>query len=140
MNKFIEIALQEYGIKEITGTEHNAEVLKYFKAVKGANIQDDETAWCSAFANWVLAEGGSIGSGKLNARSWLNVGEAVTEPKLGDIAVFWRETPVSWKGHVGFVIRVEGDYVWVLGGNQGNEVKIQAYNTNQLLGYRRIKE
>ena len=51
--KIIEVALSQYGVKEIKGKEDNPEVLKYFNilGLNGAALKD-ETAWCSASANW----------------------------------------------------------------------------------------
>jgi len=71
------------------------------------------------------------------ARSWLKWGKPVSKPLPGDVAVFWRESPSSWKGHVGFYLGEVGGYVVVLGGNQGNKVSVRYYKRSQLLGYRR---
>lgn len=133
-----EIAVSQIGIKEIVGSQHNPEVLKYFQETGHDWVKDDETAWCSAFANWVCMKAGKMRSGKLNARSWMTVGEKVTEPKVGDIVIFWRESPHSWKGHVAFFVREQGHYIYVLGGNQKNSVCVQAYQKRKLLEYRRV--
>lgn len=139
VDKALMITLQEYGTKEIVGPDHNPEVLKYFKEAGFPQIIDDETSWCSAFINWTQMKAGRKGTGSLAARSWMNWGESVFEPRLGDIAVFWRTTPNSWQGHVGYYISNDGTGVWVLGGNQSNMVNIARYPGTQLLGYRRFK-
>ena len=136
--KAIEIALSQIGIKEITGRRHNPEVLKYFSEIGHSWVKDDETAWCSAFVNWVAKKAGLQFSGKLNAKSWLNVGHKVTNPKFDDIAVFSRGDPKGWQGHVAFFIRETPNWVYVLGGNQSNQVKISAYPKYRLLEYRRL--
>lgn len=135
--KVIDIALDEIGVKEIVGKSHNPTVLNYFAEIGHDWVKDDETAWCSAFANYVHHKAGIEKSGKLNARSWLNVGVKTNTPEKGDIVVFWRESPNSWKGHVAFFIRETKHWIYVLGGNQNNEVKISAYRKNRLLEYRR---
>lgn len=137
--KAIELALTQIGIKEIVGRKDNPQVLKYFDEIgyDGKKLKD-ETAWCSAFANWICKKVGLPYTGKLNARSWLKVGRRVSEPKLGDIVVFWRESRSSWKGHVAFFVRETKNWVYVLGGNQNNQVKISAYPKNRLLQYRRL--
>ncbi|TDQ27617.1 TIGR02594 family protein [Tenacibaculum caenipelagi] len=137
--KLIEIALSQIGIKEIVGRQDNPEVLKYFNEIgyDGSKLKD-ETAWCSAFANWVCKKAGLPYTCKLNARSWLKVGCKTDTPRIGDIVVLWREKPDSWKGHVGFFIREDVDYIYVLGGNQSNQVKISAYSKYKLLEYRRL--
>ena len=100
----------------------------------------DETAWCSAFANYVAKTSGHEYTGKLNARSWLDAGEEIENPEKGDIVVLWRESPSSWKGHVGFFVKQTRNYVYVLGGNQGNAVSIRAYDIKRLLGFRRLRK
>jgi len=137
--KHIELALSQYGTKEIVGAKDNPEVLKYFKNLGfDASSLKDETAWCSAFVNWVCRESGLEFTGKLNARSWTNVGHEVVEPKLGDIVIFWRESPDSWKGHVAFYINDDDKYIYVLGGNQSNQVNIKPYVKRRLLAYIRL--
>ena len=74
----------------------------------------------------------------VNARSWLKVGQRVSKPKLGDVVIFWRDNPNSWKGHVAFFVRETKNWVYVLGGNQNNQVKISAYPKHRLLQYRSL--
>ncbi|HEY9084026.1 MAG TPA: TIGR02594 family protein [Vicingaceae bacterium] len=142
MSKLLSIALSQYGVKEIQGKEHNPTIVGYSKEIGYGGIITDETAWCSIFMNWCALKAGLTRSGKLNARSWLTVGEEVTTPQAGDVVVFWREQPGSWKGHVAIYINHSEDnkYIYCLGGNQNNQVCIKAYNASQLLGYRRLKE
>ncbi|WP_062062702.1 TIGR02594 family protein [Aquimarina longa] len=141
MNTCIEIALAEYGVTERNGTLHDKRILQYFKDIGHSWVTTDEVAWCSAFVNWVALQSGCSRSNKLNARSWLNVGNKVTTPTLGDVVVFWREKRSSWKGHVGFFIGYSEDKreIYCLGGNQNNRVCIKAYPTYRLLGFRNIK-
>lgn len=134
----INTALSQYGVKEIVGRQHNPKVLEYFKAAGHSWVKDDETAWCSAFANWVAKNAGKQATGKLDARSWLKVGQKVTSPQIGDVVVFWRESRSSWKGHVAFFVRETNRHIYVLGGNQNNSVNIKAYPKNRLLEYRRL--
>jgi uncharacterized protein (TIGR02594 family) len=134
----LNIALSQYGIKEIVGKKHNAEVLKYFKEIGHNWVKDDETAWCSAFMNWVALKAKVERTDKLNARSWLNVGLEIETPELGNVVILWRESKASWKGHVGIFIRKTDDWIYILGGNQNNQVKISAYPANRLLGYRQL--
>lgn len=137
----LSIALSQIGIKEVKGQEDNPEILKYFNSLgyNGEQLKD-ETSWCAAFANWVLKTAKKPHTRKLNARSFLMVGDEVKTDcvQQGDIVVFWRESVSSWKGHVGFYITERNGYIYVLGGNQSNQVKISAYPKNRLLGYRRV--
>ena len=104
-------ALSEYGVKEVAGPNDNQRILKYFNELgfSGKELKD-ETAWCSAYANWVAKTAGFEFSGKLTARSWLAVGSSTNQPRIGDIVVLWRENPKSWKGHVGFFIKETNNY------------------------------
>ena len=136
MKKILEIALSQYGIKEIPGPEHSEEVLKYFHDT-GFIINDDETSWCSAFICWCVMKAGMEHTNSLAARSWLGWGEVVETPQVGDIVVYWRESISSWKGHVGLFIRDDGSRIWTLGGNQSNSVCIKPYSKANLLGFRR---
>ncbi len=92
--------------------------------------------------NWCAKKAGLQTSGSAAARSWTNVGIAVTDPKPGDIVVFWREDPLSWKGHVGFFTGFNNDasIVYCLGGNQNNAVSILGYDAKKVLSYRRISQ
>jgi len=136
----LQLALSEFGVKEIVGKKHNPQVLKYFKETGHEWVTTDETAWCSAFVNWVAKHSCLEMSNKLNARSWLSVGVVPDSLVVGDLAIFWRESKSSWKGHVGFLIRETSNYVYVLGGNQRNSVCVKAYPKGRLIGYRRLRE
>jgi uncharacterized protein (TIGR02594 family) len=140
MEQLLKIAFNEIGTEEIVGDKHNPEVLKYAKDTKTEGVTTDEVAWCSTFVNWVAWKAGLQYSGKANARSWLNVGTKVTIPEPGDVVVFWRDSPQSWKGHVGFFIGVSFDKkrVYCLGGNQGNRVSVSAYRIENVLSYQRL--
>lgn len=137
--KILEIAFSQYGVSEIPGTKHNPIILDYFKQIGHVWVKDDETAWCSAYANWVALKAGVERSGKLDARSWLNVGENIQAPMLGDIVIFWRVSRNSWKGHVAFYVNDYLGFIYVLGGNQKNMVRVSPYADYKFLAYRRLK-
>lgn len=138
--ELLKIAFSEYGIQEWSGLTHNPEVVKYFHEIGHEWVDDDETAWCSAFVNWVAMKANYERSGLLNARSWLKMGIEIKYPELGDIVILWRVKKDSEYGHVGFYINSDKDYVWLLGGNQSNQVTISKYPKSQVLGYRRLKD
>ena len=140
MSKILNIALKEQGVKEVRGESHNPRILQYAKDIGQSWVQDDETAWCSIFINWCALKAGVQRSGKLNARSWLHTGKIVSigDQRPGDIIIFWRESINSWKGHVAIYLFEDEFYYYVLGGNQGNMVKVAAYAKSRLLDFRRI--
>jgi uncharacterized protein (TIGR02594 family) len=141
MDKLLKIAVAELGQKEISGPAHNPAIVNYAKEAGFTWVNDDETPWCSIFVNWVAKKAGLKGSGKANARSWLLCGKNVDNtPEPGDIVVFWRGSPDSWLGHVGFFFgfSIDGERVYCLGGNQGNQVSVSAYSIENVLGFRRL--
>jgi uncharacterized protein (TIGR02594 family) len=97
--------------------------------------------WCAAFVNAVLEMAGYEGTGSLLARSFLDLGRRVQEPRRGDIVVLKRGSE-EWSGHVGFYVGetvVKGvRYVEVLGGNQRDSVAVSLYPKRLVLGYRRM--
>lgn len=140
MKDLIKIATAELGVHEFKGEEHNPVIVKYAKEAGFKNITDDETPWCSIFVNWCAKEAELQRSHKANARSWLAVGKPEEDPIPGDVVVFWRDNPNSWKGHVGlfFGFSIDRRTVFVLGGNQRNSVSIQGYDAAKVLGFRRL--
>jgi TIGR02594 family protein len=135
---YLDIALKEYGTHDILGTTSNPIVLKYFKEIGFKWINDDDTPWCAAFLNWVLLKAGKIGTGSLSARSFLKYGMATKLPQIGDIVVLWRTTKDSPFGHVGFYITETEKDIYILGGNQNDEVSILPFSKYRLLEYRKI--
>jgi len=132
------LAMEFYGLREIAGDEDNPTIVNWFRDIGHSWVKDDETAWCSCFINWLAWKLNLERSGKLTARSWLEHGTEVTEPQLGDVVILWRGDPDSWKGHVGLWAGEDDDYVYMLGGNQSNQVNIQPKAKNRVLGYRRL--
>ena len=133
---WLQTAKKYLGTKEIVGKEHNPKIVKMYSNVGFPEIKDDETAWCAAFTGSVLKESGYPFMKSLSARSYLSYGKKLSDPKEGAIVVFWRGSPTSWQGHVGFVTKFDNKYVWVLGGNQNNEVNESKYERSKVLGYR----
>lgn len=142
MSTLLQIAFVELNTKEIQGSVHNPRIVEYAERSNLAGIKDDETPWCSTFVNFVCDEANLPKTNRANARSWLQVGRSVDDPEPGDIVIFWRESPHSWKGHVGFFLGFNTDNtkVFCLGGNQGNKVSIAPYDAAKVLGYRRLEE
>jgi len=134
MNRQFEIALSQYGEREILGQYDNPEIMKYYHQIGFKDIKHDETAWCAAFVSWCMMKSGINTIKTLVARDWLSQGRKITVPKIGDLVIFWRGEPKGWSGHVGFYVRETENYIYVLGGNQGNKVQISAYSKGRLLG------
>ena len=135
MQKYFEIAHGELGTKEVKGQVDNPKIVQYFADVGHSWVKDDETAWCAAFVGSCLERSGMTSTRALNARSYLKWGRKIIIPVPGCIVIFKRGNS-SWQGHVAFYIGEENGRIKVLGGNQGNMVKISSYSKADLLGYR----
>ncbi|MEO7886523.1 MAG: TIGR02594 family protein [Polaromonas sp.] len=129
------IAFAEVGVRTFPAGQSNPRVTEYH-AYTNIRGYDDKASWCSSFMNWSLAQVGISGTGSALARSWLDWGEPLDAPLPGCIAVLSREDPGGWKGHVGFFLRADEAYVYLLGGNQLDKVCENAYPLAAVLGYR----
>ncbi len=117
-------------------TQEN-DLLSSYLSAGGTDIDPDQTAWCAAFVNAALAHSGMNGTGMLNARSFLDWGQEVSEPVKGDVVVLSRGNNPA-QGHVGFFMGFDDQgNIMLLGGNQGDAVNIKTYSKDRLLGYRR---
>ena len=131
---WMKFALQEYGQREVSGAGTNPRIATYLAMV--GQGPSDETAWCSAFANWCMHQAGLLGTMKANARSWLKWGTTCGAPRYGAVTILWRGSPNSWQGHVGFFVGLNAHHVILLGGNQHNSVSLSQYSRHRVLGYR----
>jgi uncharacterized protein (TIGR02594 family) len=129
------LARSDLGETEVAGSADNPRVLGYYRDAGHAEVAHDEVAWCAAFVGACLERAGISCTRSLLARSYMAWGEAITEPRLGCIAVFARGSN-ALQGHVGFYAGTSADGILVLGGNQSNSVRIAAQPPSRLLGYR----
>ncbi len=140
--QFFKIICKEIGITEIKGEQDHPRILQYFKACGHQWVKNDELAWCSAFANAVAIWAGFESTGKLNARSWLDVGQPIDfwKAELTDVVVFHRKGIDSPYGHVGFFVSWHPNlkYVNIISGNSNNMVRLSAYEKSKILGIRRL--
>ena len=136
---WLKIALREEGVAEMSGDQHTARILEYLQTCEGlsqADASKDETAWCSAFACWVMEQDGRKSPRTAWAKSWKDWGkqEPADKPRRGAVAVFSRKSASTNGGHVGFFLEDLGDKIALLGGNQSNRVKISNYPKDGVLG------
>lgn len=144
MSKFepswLMLARRYDGVAEIKGPHHHTAILDLLDVGDGKDdgknlqgIKDDETPWCASFVSGVLELDGKQSARSAWARSYLKWGVKVP-PAVGAIAVLERG-PQS--GHVAFVVgRDAANRVLLLGGNQGDMVKVSAFGTERVLDYR----
>lgn len=136
--KPFEFAILEIDTEEKPGILHNDRILQYSKEIGATWVKSDEVAWCAIFTQWCLKQAKMPYSYHANARYFVNYGKSTLEPKLGDLAVLWRGSKTGTFGHVGFYIKKDKKYIWILGGNQSNKVCIQKYPIENLIEFRSI--
>lgn len=143
MEKWMEIAAGELGVHEIRGGE-NKRIIEYHSTT-GLAAKEDEIPWCSSFVNWVMRKAGIEGTGSAAARSWLNWGVALEEPKEGCVTVIRQKTAGQNKEtgsasgyHVAFFAGIADNRIKLLGGNQSDSVKLSTFGLGsyQVVGYR----
>ena len=133
-----DIARSYIGTTEGPGPADNPVIMEMYASVGHDWVEHDSVAWCAAFVGHCLERAGIRSTRKLTARSYLDWGVPVdvAEAQQGDIGVIPRGRS-NWQGHVFFIDRIEGAWVWGLGGNQSNAVNIKRYPVSRLLGVRR---
>ena len=135
----LKVAIDNYGITEIPGPKHSNTILGWAKKIGGwiaSYYTNDEIAWCGLFVGFCAQEAGfPFNQTLLGAKNWLNWGNPVKEPMLGDVLVFSRDGG----GHVGFYVGEDKECYHVLGGNQGNQVNVTRILKSRLAGARRCK-
>lgn len=135
MQKWMELAKAEIGVKERAGKAINPKIKAYYEEAGHPYIKDDAVPWCAAFVGAMLERAGLKGTGALTARSYLTWGKPLKKPQPGAIMVFKRGNS-SWQGHVAFYVTQDATHYHVLGGNQGNAVSIAKYKKEDLIGIR----
>ena len=133
-----DIAQSYIGTTEGPGPADNPVILEMYASVGQDWVEHDDVAWCAAFVGHCFERAGIRSTRKLNARSYLDWGVPVEteDAQQGDIGVMPRGTS-AWQGHVFFIDRIEGGWVWGLGGNQDDAVNIKRFPVSKLLGVRR---
>lgn len=125
-----------YGFIGLDERTHRKELKRFL------GVDPKYTEWCAAFVGSILEFHGYPKTNSYLARSYLNYGDFVYEPEIGDIIIFSRGNS-NWQGHVGFFISkdvIDGkEYYWVLGGNQGDKISVEVYSKSRMLGIRRPK-
>lgn len=128
------------GTREIPGTRHNAEILRWWASIH-SKIRNDETPYCAAFVGHCLESTKILSTRSEAARSYAKWGEAVEGPyhmAYGAILVLSRPGAPSWSGHVTFLTGYDPDaeVFQGLGANQDNQVRFSEYPAKRLVALR----
>jgi len=122
------------GVREMRS---NPRIEEYFATTTYGRHPDSEP-WCSAFVNFCVTQAGVEGTNSALALSWLDWGTDPGELVPGCIVVLERGT--AGHGHVGFYVDSDNDNsIRLLGGNQGDAVRIASFDKARILG-RRVLE
>ena len=133
-----DIARSYIGTTEGAGPADNPVIMEMYASVGHDWVEHDSVAWCAAFVGHCFEQAGIKSTRKLTARSYLDWGIPieVADAQQGDIGVIPRGSS-RWQGHVFFIDRIEGAWVWGLGGNQDDAVNVKRFPVSKLLGVRR---
>lgn len=131
------LAIAELGKREIGDTNNGPEITRYRGLARCGSPGDP---WCAIFVNAMLAlcKNPTVsGTKSALSRSFADHRDFVklAGPAKGAVVVFWRISPNSGKGHVGFYFGETADSVDVLGGNEDNMVQIAPTSKKQLIGH-----
>jgi uncharacterized protein (TIGR02594 family) len=127
-------ALKEKRVMEVPGEKANPRIVEYH-AASTLKATSDEVPWCSDFVCWCLEEVGVPSTRSAAARSYLNYGHSISEPRPGCIVILSRGGNPS-QAHVGFWLSEDGEHVFVFGGNQSDMVCVDAFEKSRVLDYR----
>jgi uncharacterized protein (TIGR02594 family) len=123
--------LQDVGFHE---TADNQGIEQFITQAHTGQLGDP---WCAIWVNAKLEECGIRGTRSPSSQSFRNNANFVKldDPALGAITVYWRNSPTSGLGHVGFYMGETDTQVLTLGGNESNAVRQQFEPKIQLIGY-----
>lgn len=129
-------ALSLYGTKETPGAASNPVILGWAKEVGvAAAYVNDGIAWCGLFVAVVTKRAGfEPVKNPLWARNWGSWGQPAAKRSLGDILVFER---AGGGGHVGLYVGEDDTTLYVLGGNQSDQVCITRIAKSRCIAARR---
>jgi uncharacterized protein (TIGR02594 family) len=99
----------------------------------GTNPTDRKRLWCATFMNMVLAKTGYKGTNSDAAKSFVEYGRRISQPKVGAIAVLTRGKS---GGHVGVVSGIDpnGNPI-IISGNHGHRVGEAIYPRARVIAY-----
>lgn len=99
----------------------------------GTNPTNRRSLWCGAFMNLVLERSGHEGTGSDLAKSFASIGQRVSGPQIGAIAVMARRGG----GHVGVVSGIDsaGNPIIISGNSRGRRVAEGTYPRGRVYAY-----
>ena len=132
---WLPIAWNELGVREQGPSGNNQRIVGYSRTIGQTSVTTDQVPWCASFLGACLEHAGIRSTRSLRARSYLDWGRVVDDPRFGAIAVFSRTSNPAL-GHVGFVIAALDSELVILGGNQSNAVTVARFPRSRLISLR----
>lgn len=131
MPPWLRLGLHDVGFHE---TGNNEGIEAFISQAKCGTVGDP---WCAIWVNAKIEESGLRGTRSPSSQSFRHNGNFVqlAGPALGAIAVYWRNSPESFVGHVGLYIGETATQVLTLGGNESDAVRKQFEPKTKLRGY-----
>jgi len=140
-SKVLSKARSDIGVHEDLGKNDGKRIREYFKYFKMGGGQD----WCAAAVSaWLIEAGGGPISGAVGARNvgaqFAQAGRWVARDKIsanhmipGNIVVWSRGGPDSWKGHIGVIESFDGRNSFTsIEGNSGPRSDAVVVNTHSI--------
>ncbi len=143
----VAIAEMNAGHGEVGGNNMGPHVTRYLNGIVGT-----PNDWCAGFVSFCFSTSGqpmpfkySVGArdilDQLKAKGWAVKPDNTHPPLPGDIIVWWRQAPSSWKGHIGIVHSYDNGIVRTIEGNKTSTVGSFVYTLgaiDKLLGFARV--
>jgi uncharacterized protein (TIGR02594 family) len=126
------------GVREDTRPNHDDPRIKqYGLLARSGGTWDDDQPWCAIFVNAALETSvmSKPGTGSAMAKSFLKYGKKIDKPRYGCIVVL-NSNRGKMFGHVGFYVGETEFFVYVLGGNTDNSVKVGKFRKSLINQYR----
>jgi uncharacterized protein (TIGR02594 family) len=138
--KGIDVMKSHYGLEEVKDRKVLMQFLEEYAHNNDIVVDPSTTPWCACMMNACERAAGNKGTGKQNARSFLDYGTKI-EPRFmqeGDILIFKRGNS-NWQGHVTYYAGKKDEYgnLLCIGGNQSDKVCYSWHSPNNLIGVRR---
>ena len=126
--KWVQLGLDDLGFHEIGDNQGIEEFIAQGHCGKLGD------PWCAIWANAKLEQAGLHGTRSASSQSFRKDKRFVKLDKPA-LAVYWRQTKRSGKGHVGFYMGETNTQVLTLGGNESDAVREQFEPKARLWGY-----
>ncbi len=125
------------GTRETPGVGSNPVILDWATDMN-VMYKSDDIPWCGLFTGQCITAtlpDEPVPAGLLRARAWERFG-IPTRPTMGAVMVFWRRSPGSGLGHVGFYAGEDAAAFRILGGNQSDSVSLAWIDKARLVAAR----